>query len=66
VGPAVIVDGTGLQRIRPRDLTVEAIDVGYSGGSLSPDGTQIVFGDEAGVLWTVHHPDGSNLAKLGS
>ena len=59
----VNVDGTGLQRITPEDLTVEAIDVGYSGGRRSPDGTQIVFGDEAGILWTVH-PDGSGLTKL--
>ncbi|MCA1572546.1 MAG: hypothetical protein LC798_20040 [Chloroflexi bacterium] len=56
-------NGSGLQRITPEDLTVEAIDVGYSGGRRSPDGTQIVFGDEAGILWTVH-PDGSGLTKL--
>ena len=60
---AVNVDGSGLQRITPEDLTVEAIDVGYQGGRRSPDGTQIVFGDEAGILWTVR-PDGTGLTKL--
>jgi hypothetical protein len=60
---AVNVDGSGQQRITPEDLTVEAIDVGYQGGRRSPDGSSIVFGDEAGVLWTVH-PDGSGLTKL--
>ena len=60
---AVNVDGSELQRITPEDVSVEAIDVGYGGGRRSPDGTQIVFGDEAGVLWTTH-PDGSNLTEL--
>ena len=60
---AVKVEGTGLQRITPEDLTVEAIDVGYHGGRRSPDGSQIVFGDEAGVLWTIR-PDGSGLTKV--
>jgi Tol biopolymer transport system component len=60
---AVNVDGTGLRRITPEDLTVEAIDVGSAGGRRSPDGRQIVFGDEAGVLWTVH-PDGTAPTPL--
>ena len=59
----VNVDGTGLRRITPEDVTVEAIDIGSAGGRRSPDGSQIVFGDEAGVLWTVH-PDGSGPTQL--
>ena len=31
--------------------------------TLDPADRQIVFGDEAGILWTVH-PDGSGLTKL--
>lgn len=55
----VNVDGTG-----ERQLTADEVKVPCCWGyRWSPDGTRIVFADEAGVLWLIN-PDGSELTQL--
>jgi Tol biopolymer transport system component len=55
----VETDGAGLRRLTPTRILVECC-FNYR---WSPDGKKILFGDSAGLLWTIA-PDGSNLTRV--
>jgi Tol biopolymer transport system component len=57
----VNVDGTGLHRITPWSARLD-VGLGPIGGSWSPDGTKILYGDRSSLFLV--NPDGSDRMKL--
>jgi Tol biopolymer transport system component len=57
----VNVDGTGLHRITPWSAGLD-VSLGPIGGSWSPDGTKILYGDRTSLFLV--NPDGSDRMKL--
>jgi hypothetical protein len=58
----VNVSGTGLHRITPWGAGLDVFGLGPIGGSWSPDGTKILYGNRKSIF--VVNPDGSGRMKL--